>query len=110
MAPVELALLLSLALLAVGAVGVLTRRSLIATLLSVELMLNGVLLAFVAANRAWPAGPTGVGEGAFLDGQIFALLIVTVAAAQAAVGVGIVVSTYRTRGSLDVEDANELKW
>jgi NADH:ubiquinone oxidoreductase subunit K len=75
-------------------------------LMSIELMLNAVNLAFVGFNRAWP----GTAEAPALDGQIFVLMVITVAAAEVAVGLGIVISLFRNRDSVDLEEANLLKW
>ena len=101
------AIALSAALFTIGAVGVLVRRNLLVILMSVELMLAGVTLAFVAFNRAWTVGATG--EVA-LAGHVFALAIIAVAAAELAVGLGIVIALARNRASLDVEDASLLRW
>ncbi|MBW2274201.1 MAG: NADH-quinone oxidoreductase subunit NuoK [Deltaproteobacteria bacterium] len=107
MAPLDHVIALSAALFALGAVGVFTRRNLVVILMCIELMLNGVVLAFVAFNRAWPAGIAGESR---LDGQVFALVIIAVAAAELAVGLGIVIALVRNRASLDVEDVSLLKW
>ena len=74
-----------------------TRRNLIVILMSIELMLNAVNLAFVGFNRLWPVGP----RRAELDGQIFVLMVITVAAAEVAVGLGIVISLFRNRDSVE---------
>ena len=95
-------LVLSSLLFAIGLYGALSRRNAIAILMSIELMLNGVNVALVAFSRyITPLAPTG---------QVFALFVATVAAAEAAVGLAIVISIYRTRETVDVEKMNLLKW
>ena len=107
MIPLEHVIALSAALFAIGAIGVLVRRNVIVVLMSIELMLNGVNLAFVGFNRIWVRSE----EGAIaLDGQIFVMLILAVAAAQLAVGLAIVVAAFRNRPSLDLEEASLLRW
>ena len=100
---------LSAILFTIGLVGVATRRNLIVILMSVELMRSAATLAFVAANRMWPAGPDG-SDGQALDGQVFALIILSVAAAEVAVGLGILLSMLRNRDSVDVDQLSLLKW
>ena len=90
----------------IGVIGVATRRNLIIVLMSIELMLNGVNLAFVGFNRMW----SGTEGAPALDGQIFVLVVITVAAAEVAVGLGIVISMFRNRDSVDLEDVSLLKW
>ncbi len=106
MMPMDHVIALSAILFTIGAIGVVTRRNLIVILLSIELMLNAVNLAFVGFNRMWPgeAGATA------LDGQIFVLVVITVAASEVAVGLGIVISMFRNRDSVDIEDVSLLKW
>jgi NADH-quinone oxidoreductase subunit K len=90
---VQHALLLSLALFGIGTLGVFLRRNVITLLMCIELMLNGVNLAFVAFSRA--AGT--------LDGQVLVFFVMVVAAAEAAVGLGIVIALHRQRDTLDVD-------
>jgi NADH-quinone oxidoreductase subunit K len=97
---VEKALALSALLFVLGALGALTRRNLIVILMSIELMLNAVNLALVAFSRQW-------GD---LAGHVFVLMVIVVAAAEVAVGLGIVISLFRNRESVNVEDASLLKW
>jgi NADH-quinone oxidoreductase subunit K len=104
--PLEHVIALSAALFAIGVVGAITRRNLIVILMSVELMLNGVNLALVGFNRAW----AGSGGSAALDGQVFVLMVITVAAAEVAVGLGIVIALVRNRDSVNVEDVSLLRW
>jgi NADH-quinone oxidoreductase subunit K len=75
-------------------------------LMSIELMLNAVNLAFVGFNRMWPGEQGAIA----LDGQIFVLMVIAVAAAEVAVGLGIVISMFRNRDSVDVEDVSLLRW
>jgi NADH-quinone oxidoreductase subunit K len=98
--PVQHAIYLSLALFTLGVVGVFLRRNIITVFMCIELMLNAVNLAFVAFSRA---------QGA-LDGQILVFFVMTVAAAEAAVGLAIVIALHRTRDTLDVDAFNTLKW
>ena len=98
---------LSAILFAIGVVGVVTRRNMIVILMSIELMLNAVNLAFVGFNRLWPVGPNGAVN---YDGQVFVLMVITVAAAEVAVGLGIVISMFRNRDSVNIEDVSLLKW
>ncbi len=99
MVPVEHYLALSGILFAIGALGVLTRVNAIIVFLAVEIMLNAVNLAFVALSRA-----TGN-----LDGQVMVFFVITVAAAEAAVGLAIVVAMFRHRESVDISRFDLLK-
>jgi len=92
-------LVLSSILFAIGAAGVFVRRNLITILLSIEIMLNAVNLAFVAFGRALGAA----------DGQIIVFFVMTVAAAEAAVGLAIVIALFRHRESLDPDSFTALK-
>jgi NADH-quinone oxidoreductase subunit K len=98
--PVEHAVLLSVALFAIGVLGVFLRRNIITILMCIELMLNAANLAFVAYSRALGA----------LDGQLLVFFVLTVAAAEAAVGLAIVIALHRTKDTLDVDAFNVLKW
>jgi len=93
-------LLLSAVLFAIGTAGVFLRRNLITILLSVEIMLNAVNLTFVAFGRAM--GST--------DGQIVVFFVMTVAAAEAAVGLAIVIALFREKESLNPDSFAQLKW
>ncbi len=106
MVPLDHVIGLSAILFMIGVIGVLTRRNLIVVLMSIELMLNAVNLAFVAFNRAWP----GTAEQPALDGQVFVLMVITVAAAEVAVGLGIMISMFRNRDSVNLEEVSLLKW
>jgi NADH:ubiquinone oxidoreductase subunit K len=83
----------------IGAGGVLVRRNPLVILLCLELMLNGANLTLVAFSRMWG------GE----DGQIFALIVMVVAAAEVTVGLGMVVAIYRLRMPIDVDELSELQ-
>jgi NADH-quinone oxidoreductase subunit K len=93
------ALLLSLALFAIGVIGVFVRRNIITILMCVELMLNAANLALVALSRAW----------GIVDGHVLALFVLTIAAAEAAVGLAIVIALTRVRDTLDMDAFDELK-
>ena len=92
-------LVLSGILFAIGTFGFLARRNAISMLMSIELMLNAVNLAFVAFSQAKHQS----------DGQVFVLFVIVVAAAEAAVGLGIIILTARNRQSLNVERVDLLK-
>ena len=92
-------LLLSGFLFACGVVGFLIKRNIITIFMSIELMLNGVNLSFVAFAAHWHA----------LAGQVFVFFVMVVAAAEAAVGLAIIISVYRTRETLNVDQVNLLK-
>jgi NADH-quinone oxidoreductase subunit K len=91
-------LALSAALFTIGVVGVLTRRNAIIVFMCVELMLNAVNLSFVALSRLY-----GV------EGQVFVVFVMTVAAAEAAVGLAIVIAIFRHRQTVNLENINLLK-
>jgi len=93
-------LILSAILFAIGTIGVLTRRNAIVIFMCVEMMLNAVNLSFIAFSKY-------LGN---LDGQIFVFFVMTVAAAEAAVGLALMIAFYKNRESIDVEDMNLLKW
>jgi NADH-quinone oxidoreductase subunit K len=98
--PVEHAIYLSLALFGLGVVGVFLRRNVITVFMCIELMLNAVNLAFVAFSRMLGA----------LDGQILVFFVLTVAAAEAAVGLAIVIALHRNKDTLDVDAFSTMKW
>jgi len=100
MIPSSFYLILSAILFTVGVVGVLTRRNAIVILMCIELMLNSVNLTFVAFSRYL----------ASMTGQVFALMTVAVAAAEVAVGLGMIIALYRQKKTADVDDINILKW
>jgi NADH:ubiquinone oxidoreductase subunit K len=92
-------LVVSAIIFCIGAGGVMVRRNPLVILLCLELMLNGANLALVAFSRLWG------GE----DGQIFALIVMVVAAAEVTVGLGMVVAIYRLRMPIDVDELSELQ-
>ncbi len=106
MVPIEHVIGLSSILFVIGVIGAATRRNLIVVLMSIELMLNAVNLAFVGFNRMWP----GTAEAPALDGQIFVLMVITVAAAEVAVGLGILIAMVRNRDSVNLEEVSLLRW
>ena len=93
------ALILSAFLFVIGAFGVLVRRNAIIMFLCIELMLNAVNLTFVALSRV-------VG----IEGQLFVFFVMTVAAAEAAVGLAIIISIFRHYETVNVDNFNLLKW
>jgi len=99
MIPVSWPLLLSAVVFTIGVVGVLVRRNAIVIFMSVELMLNAGNLAFVAFSRQLHS----------IDGQIFVFFVMTVAAAEVAVGLAIIVNLFRLRESVFVDEINLLK-
>ncbi len=92
-------LVLSAILFAIGVAGVLIRRNAIILFMCVELMLNAVNLAFVTLSQQ-------VG----IDGQVFVFFVMTVAAAEAAVGLAIIISIFRLNETVDIKDFNLLRW
>ena len=92
-------LALSAVLFTIGVVGVMIKRNVIAMFMCIELMLNSVNLTFVAFSSYFRD----------VSGQLFVFIVMTVAAAEAAVGLGIIISVFRNRESLDVDDASTLK-
>ena len=96
-------LFLSIALFGLGVFGVLVRRNALLVMMSIELMLNGVNVAFVTFARSFASGPSAEPT------SVFVLMIMAVAAAEAAVGIAIVVTIYRDRGRVLVDEARELK-
>ena len=105
----EAMLIVAAALFCIGLYGALARRNFIAVLMSIELMFNGVNLTLVAMGR-WLM-PVGVHDqlSAVLTGQVFAVFIITVAAAEIALGLGIVFAVYRANESVDLTDATALR-
>ncbi|MDA3902806.1 MAG: NADH-quinone oxidoreductase subunit NuoK [Desulfuromusa sp.] len=93
-------MLLSAILFSIGTFGVLTRKNAIVIFMCIEVMLNSVNLTFIAVSRH-------VGN---MDGQIFVFFVMTVAAAEAAVGLALMIAFFRNSDSIDVDDFNMLKW
>lgn len=98
--PLEYFLVLAAALFITGVVGFLLRRNLLVLIMSIELMLNSVNLTLVAYNRMHPIGH---------DGQLFAFFVIAVAAAEAAVGLAIVLAFFRVRRTVRSDEADLLK-
>lgn len=99
MVPLKAYLILAAFLFAVGVAGVATRRNVLIIFMSVELMLSAVNLTFVAFSRFLGS----------MDGQIFVFFVMTVAAAEVAVGLAIIVALYRNRETVNVDEINSLK-
>jgi len=95
-------LILSAALFCIGLFGALTKRNAVVILMCIEVMLNAVNIAFIAFSRY--VVPT------MLTGHIFAIFVMTVAAAEVAVGLAIIIAIYRSRGTVDVEQVDLMKW
>ncbi len=99
MVPISYYVALSAVLFTIGALGVLTRRNAIIIFMSIELMLNAANLLFVACARTYEA----------LRGQIFVFFVMTVAAAEVAVGLALIVAVYRTKKSISIDEISSLK-
>ena len=100
MVPIEHYLILSVVLFCIGMWGVFTRKNAIVIFRRTELMLNAANLAFIAFSRHLNS----------VDGQIFVFFVMTVAAAEAAVGLGIIIALYRNRETINVDDVNLMEW
>ena len=100
-------LVLGAALFLLGVIGVLTRRNVVVVLMSIELILNAVNLNLVAFSRYWQGMPRCHGA---LHGQVFAIFVITDAAAEAAVGLGILIAFFRNKETVNVDEVNLLKW
>lgn len=100
MLPIGNYLFLSFALFIIGVIGVLTRRNVIVMLMSIELILNAVNINLVAFSRYWGG----------VDGQVFAIFVITDAAAEAAVGLGIILAFFRNRDTVLADEMDLLKW
>ena len=100
MAPLHYYLVLSAVIFAIGVLGVIVRRNVIVIIMSVELMLNAVNLTFLAFARSFGS----------MDGQVIVLFVMTVAAAEAVVGLAIIIALFRHRQSLDPQEMQLLKW
>ena len=97
---------LSFLLFILGVAGVLTRRNIIIIFMSIELILNAVNLNMIAFSRYWQLN----GGGNPNTGQIFTIFIIVVAAAEAAIGLGIVIAMYRNRETISIDEIDLLKW
>jgi NADH-quinone oxidoreductase subunit K len=100
MVPLSYYLALSAVLFAIGVVGVLIRKNIIIILLSIELMLNAANINFVAFSHYLQD----------ITGQVFVFFVMTVAAAEVAIGLAIIIALYRNRSTINVEDINLMKW
>ncbi len=98
MVPTEYYVMLSALLFTIGVIGVLTRRNALVVFMSVELMLNSANLALVAFSRRWN----------HVDGQILTFFVITVAAAEVAVGLALLVGIFRTRRTTNVDEVNAM--
>jgi NADH-quinone oxidoreductase subunit K len=104
-------LVLGAALFLLGVIGVLTRRNVVIVLMSIELILNAVNLNLVAFSRYWQGMSPRLGGGpGALHGQVFSIFIITDAAAEAAVGLGILIAFFRNKETVNVDEVNLLKW
>jgi NAD(P)H-quinone oxidoreductase subunit 4L len=109
-------LIVSTALFCIGLYGLLTRHNAVAILMSIELMLNAANINLVAFSRY--VVPTMVERGIYLSpqthqyatGQVFAIFVITLAAAEVAVGLAIIVAMYRHRHNINVDDISMLRW
>ncbi len=99
MVPVSYYLVVSVILFTLGALGVLIRRNALVVFMSIELMLNAANLAFVAFSRTFNS----------YDGQLFVFFVMTVAAAEVAVGLALIVAIFRSKHSIDVDQLSSLK-
>ena len=100
MIPVNYYVFLSLLLFTIGVAGVLTRRNVVVMLMSIELILNAVNINLVAFSRLYGSA----------DGQVFAMFIMVAAAAEAAIGLGIIIAFFRNRETLQSDEMDSLKW
>lgn len=99
MVQTEAYIILSLVLFCLGAMGVLLRRNAILVFMSVELMLNAANLALVAFARQWNQA----------DGHLFVFFVITVAAAEVAVGLAMIVTIYRTKQSINIDELHQME-
>ena len=100
MVPLDHYLILAAVIVAIGVIGVLVRRNLIVVLMSIELMLNAVNLTFITFSRYLGS----------MQGQVIVFFVMAVAAAEAVIGLAIVISVFRHRRSLDPQEMQLLKW
>ena len=100
MVPLHYYLIVSAIMFAIGVIGVLIRRNLIVILMSIELMLNAVNLTFIAFSRFLGS----------MEGQVVVFFVMAVAAAEAVIGLAIIISVFRHRQTLDPQEMQLLKW
>ncbi len=106
MTPLVYFQLLSTALFVIGMYGVLARRSAVLIIMSIELMLNAVNINLIAAASHL----NGLGSFVYFDGQIIAIFVITVAAAEVGLALAIVLRMYRNRSTVNVDEINLMKW
>lgn len=100
--PIEFFLILSAALFCIGVFGLVTSRNAVRVLMSIELLLNAVNLNLISFSNYL--------DRTMINGQVFSVFVITVAAAEAAVGLAIILAIYRNRDTVDMEQFNLLKW
>jgi NADH-quinone oxidoreductase subunit K len=100
MVPIHHYLILGAALFTIGVVGVLTRRNIMVILMSIELMMNAVNINLIAFS----------GRLGQVAGQVFAIFVITVAAAEAAVGLGIVIAMFKNKETMNINEIDLMKW
>jgi NADH-quinone oxidoreductase subunit K len=100
MVPTHYYLILAAALFTVGVIGVLTRRNIMVILMSIELMMNAVNINLIAFSYHLQQ----------VTGQIFAIFVITVAAAEAAVGLGIVIAMFKNKETMNINEIDLMKW
>ncbi len=93
-------------LFSMGLFAVMVRRHAIAVLLGIELMLNAANINLIAVSRYL----SPVGDGLAIGGQVFALIVMTLAACEVAVGLAIVICVYRNRGIINPDEASDMRW
>ncbi|MGB9735059.1 MAG: NADH-quinone oxidoreductase subunit NuoK [bacterium] len=96
----QLLVVLSFVLFAIGMIGVAMRRNIIVVLISLELMLNAVNVLFISASKYLHT----------LDGQIFVIMVITIAAAETAIALALVAKIFKTFGPIKIDDLKKLKW
>ncbi len=96
----QLLVILSFVLFVIGMIGVAMRRNIIIVLISLELMLNAVNILFVSASKYMHS----------LDGQMFVIMVITIAAAETAIALALVVKIFKTVGMVKIDDLKKLKW
>lgn len=100
MVPTHHYLFLGVALFTIGVVGVLTRRNILIILMSIELMMNAVNINLIAFSNQLQQ----------VTGQVFAIFVITVAAAEAAVGLGILIAMFKNKETINISDVDLMKW
>ena len=93
-------MILSAALFVIGMIGVLARRNIIVVFMSIELMLNAVNINLIAFSAQWQ----------HVVGQVFAIFVICVAAAEAAIGLGIILAFFRNKETVNIDEMNVMRW